>query len=159
MRSPGARIAILLGSAVLLVGLFAVLRGRDDDDGPTTAAQTTRATTAGPTTTTVLTTTPTTTAPTTTRPPNPGPRVIRVVVRDGRPVGGVRSARVRQNARIRIVVTADVSDHVHLHGYDLTADVAPGQPARIALRATIAGRFEVELEDRGLPILELEVRP
>jgi hypothetical protein len=148
----------LLGSAVLLVGLFVVLRGRDDDDVQTTAAQTTTATTAG-TTTTVTTTTPTTTAPTTTRPPSPGPRVIRVVVRDGRPVGGVRSARVRQNARIRIVVTADVSDHVHLHGYDLTADVAPGQPARIALRATLPGRFEVELEDRGLPILELEVRP
>jgi hypothetical protein len=52
-----------------------------------------------------------------------------------------------------------VSDHVHLHGYDIVRDVAPGRPAVIRFRATTAGRFEVELEDRGLQIAELEVRP
>jgi heme/copper-type cytochrome/quinol oxidase subunit 2 len=66
---------------------------------------------------------------------------------------------VRENQRIRLVVTSDVSDHVHLHGYDLMVDVAPGRPGRLTLRATVPGRFEVELEDRRLQILELEVRP
>jgi hypothetical protein len=48
---------------------------------------------------------------------------------------------------------------VHLHGYDVMVDVAPGKPARLRFKATIPGRFEVELEDRGLHIAELEVRP
>ncbi len=34
-----------------------------------------------------------------------------------------------------LVVTAEVTDHVHLHGYDLMADVAPGKPARIEFTA------------------------
>jgi hypothetical protein len=56
-------------------------------------------------------------------------------------------------------VRADVSDHVHLHGYDIMRDVSPGRPARLRFRATIPGRFEVELEDRRLQIAQLEVRP
>ena len=34
---------------------------------------------------------------------------------------------VPKDTRLRIVVIADVSDHVHVHGYDLMADVAPGR--------------------------------
>jgi hypothetical protein len=56
-------------------------------------------------------------------------------------------------------VRADVSDHVHLHGYDVFRDVSPGGPARLRFRATIPGRFEVELEDRKLQIAQIEVRP
>ena len=58
-----------------------------------------------------------------------------------------------------IVVRCELSDHVHLHGYDLMADVGPGTPATIRFTATAPGRFEIELEDRGLQIAELEVRP
>ncbi len=58
-----------------------------------------------------------------------------------------------------LVVRADVSDHVHLHGYDLMADVAPGAPARLRFTADVPGRFEVELEDLGVPIADLQVRP
>jgi hypothetical protein len=56
-------------------------------------------------------------------------------------------------------VTADVVDHVHLHGYDLFADVAPGQPAKLEFNAETPGRFELELEERHALIAELEVRP
>jgi hypothetical protein len=80
-------------------------------------------------------------------------------VAGGNVAGGVKTVPVLQNAQIVLVVRADVSDEVHVHGYDVMQDVAPGAPARIALRATIPGRFEVELEDRKLRILELEVRP
>ena len=84
---------------------------------------------------------------------------VRLVVRGGRAVGGLRRVRIEQGRRVVLVVTADIADHVHLHGYDLMADVGPGAPAQIAFRARIPGRFEVELEDRGLPLAELEVRP
>ena len=56
-------------------------------------------------------------------------------------------------------MTSDVADHVHLHGYDLMANVAPGAPATIRFTADAPGRFEIELEDLGLQIAELEVRP
>jgi hypothetical protein len=55
------------------------------------------------------------------------------------------------------VVRADVEDEVHLHGYDLSADVAPGQAARITFTADVAGEFEVELEELGIPLAELTV--
>ena len=58
-----------------------------------------------------------------------------------------------------LVVTSDVADEVHLHGYDISRDVAAGGTARIAFRATIPGRFEVELEDRGVQIADMTVEP
>ena len=92
--------------------------------------------------------------------PTPAPPVtVRITVRDGRPVGGIARPAVDQGDRVVLVVRADVTDHVHVHGYDLFADVTPERNARLAFRATIPGRFEIELEDRHVPIAELTVRP
>ena len=92
-------------------------------------------------------------------PPKPKVQTVRIVVRGGKVVGGLERATIEQGKKVAIVVGADVSDHVHLHGYDKFADVAPRKPARLVFVASIPGRFEVELEDRGLPIADLEVRP
>ena len=77
----------------------------------------------------------------------------------GIPKGGVVRESTDKGDRVVVLVTSDVSDEVHVHGYDLMSDVAPGAPARIAFRATIPGRFEIELEDRGVQIAELTVNP
>ena len=66
---------------------------------------------------------------------------------------------VRKPQRVELVVHSDVADEVHVHGYDLMRDVAPGSPARIGFAATIPGRFEIELEGRGVQIAELTVNP
>ena len=84
---------------------------------------------------------------------------MRIRVVGGAPQGGIVRKTVDQGDRVVIVVTSDVADHVHLHGYDIMRDVAPGRPARIPFRATVPGRFEVELEDRSLQIADLTVRP
>ena len=118
----------------------------DDEASPTTTETTTTETTAETTTET-------------TEPAPPAPTTIRITVRDGRPVGGIARPSVRQGDRVVLVVRSNVADHVHVHGYDLFADVAPGRRARIAFRATIPGRFEIELEDRHVPIAELTVNP
>jgi hypothetical protein len=60
---------------------------------------------------------------------------------------------------VALVVRSALTDHVHVHGYDLMADVAPGAPATIRFTADAPGRFEIELEESGLQIAELEVRP
>jgi len=67
---------------------------------------------------------------------------------------------VSRGDQITVHVTSDgVQDEVHVHGYDLMADVAPGSPATIRFTADAPGRFDIELENTGVQIAELEVRP
>ena len=82
-----------------------------------------------------------------------------IVVQDGASVGGIERLSVDKGDKVTLVVSADLVEEVHLHGYDLSADVAPGKKARIVFEATVPGRFEIELEERGIQIGELEVRP
>lgn len=132
----------LFGSGFLLASC-----GGDDGES---AATTTETTTTSETTTTTTETT---------RPPPPGPTEIRIVVVDGAPKGGIVREKVEKNDRVVLIVRSDVPDHVHLHGYDIMRDVAPGKPARLPFKATIPGRFEVELEDRGVQIADITVTP
>ena len=84
---------------------------------------------------------------------------LEVSVVAGKPDGGVQHLTVDKGDEVTVRVTSDgVEDEVHVHGYDLMQDVAPGAPAEITFKADIAGRFEIELEDAGTPIGELEVR-
>jgi hypothetical protein len=144
------KVVLGVAGAAILVALFVVLRPDDGDDDQASPPP-------PPATTTTARTTTRATTTTTARPA--GPTTIRIVVRGGRVVGGLRRARLERGDRAVLVVRADVTDHVHLHGYDIMRDVAPGRPARLRFRATIPGRFEVELEDRRLQIAQLEVRP
>jgi hypothetical protein len=82
-----------------------------------------------------------------------------VDVVNGAPKGGIVRASVDRGERVALVVSSDVADEIHLHGYDLSRDVAAGGTARIVFVARLPGRFEVELEHRGTPIAELTVRP
>jgi hypothetical protein len=136
-------------AAVVTVAVGFVLVRPDDDES--TEATATAATTAP--------TGPTTTAETT--PTEPQPEVTRMVVRvrGGRSIDGIVRATASKGERVVVTVGSDVSDHVHVHGYNLFADVRPGQPARIEFRATLTGRFEIELEDRGRQIAQLTVVP
>jgi heme/copper-type cytochrome/quinol oxidase subunit 2 len=152
------RIALAAAAVAVLVALFFVFRPGDDDE---TAGETTTTTagTTSATTTTGTTETTTTTTATTTAPARSKALVIRIKVEDGQVAGGIQRATIPKGRIVRLVVRADVSDEVHLHGYDVMRDVAPGKPARLRFRATIPGRFEVELESRKLLIAELEVSP
>ena len=65
---------------------------------------------------------------------------------------------VAKGADVVIRVTDDVEEPIHLHGYDIETDAAPGQPAEIAFTADVPGVFEVELEDSGTLLFEIEVK-
>jgi hypothetical protein len=139
-------------AALALFGAGALLAscGSDDADVATTTGTPTTETTTTETTTTEATTTP---------PPPPKPTTIRIVVENGAPKGGIFRETVDKGDRVVLVVRSDVSDHVHLHGYDIMRDVSPGRTARLPFRATIPGRFEVELEDRAVQIADITVQP
>ena len=142
------RLLIGLGVIVALVALFLVFRpGDDDEDGAGTTAPTTA----------VAPPTPTETAPATTAPPE---RVSLVVtIRSGEPVDEIVRANAKKGDPILLVVRSDVADEVHVHGYDLSSAVGPGKPVRMQFRATLTGRFEIELEGRGKQIAQLTVLP
>jgi hypothetical protein len=140
------RLALVAGGLAVAVVLFFVLRDNGNDNGK--SATSTQATTSTQTTT-----------QTTTPPPPPKPQVATIVYRNGRVVGGLKHISTTKGKRLTVVVNADVSDEVHVHGYDLKRNVAPGAPGRISFRATLPGRFVIELESRGFQIAELEVQP
>jgi hypothetical protein len=145
---------VLAVSALALAGCG----GSSNSSGATSSPATTTeaATTTTPTAATT-TTAPTTTATPTTTAAN-APVTIRVVVKGGKPVGGIQRATVKKGQKVAIVVHSDVADEVHVHGYDLKKDVAAGGTVRIVFPATIVGEFEAELESRGLQIVDFTVK-
>jgi ABC-type glycerol-3-phosphate transport system substrate-binding protein len=112
-------------------------------------------TTASSTETTTTDTTATTGTTTTTEAEMP--TVVRIVVVNGAPKGGIVRKTVDKGDRVVLVVKSDVADEIHLHGYDLSRDVAAGGTARLPFTAKLPGRFEVELEQRGVQIADLTV--
>jgi hypothetical protein len=143
-----ARLVLLVATVLAAVVLFLVLR--PDDEEPARSATTTSETTTS--TATATETGGTTTAET------PSAVRIRIQAR-GDGSGSIRRVTIERGQRVTLIVSADVVDHVHVHGYDLMADVAPGSAARITFKASVPGRFEVELEERALQIAELRVGP
>jgi hypothetical protein len=87
------------------------------------------------------------------------PAVATVVVKNAKPVGGVKRLTFKHNGRIVFVVKSDTADEVHFHGYDVGKDVKAGGSVRFNVKATIEGRFEVELEEHKEQIAEVEVQP
>lgn len=154
MNPDFRKVALIAASLGLLVSLFFALRPDDDDAAATTvAATTTEATTteAPP---------PATTEQATTTSPPAEPKAVRArIVVPGDVAPTVKRFSVQRDRQVVLVIESDLADEVHVHGYDLMADVAPGAPATLRFKATAPGLFEIELEDRGVQIGELEVRP
>ena len=108
---------------------------------------------------TTTTDTTTTTTDTTTTTEAEKPTEVKVVVVNGSPQGGIVRQTVNKDDQVVLVVTSDVADEIHLHGYDKAKDVAAGGTVRLPFKATIPGRFEAELESRGFQIAEITVEP
>jgi FtsP/CotA-like multicopper oxidase with cupredoxin domain len=139
MRSTGARVGTLIVLVAVAVGLFIVLSGNDDDNGGGGSGSTTSATDS------------------TGSNPSGG---TTITVQDDKPVGGIQTIEVSKGDQVHFtVISKNVSDEVHVHGYDLMQDVAPGKPVTFDFTADIEGVFEAELEDAHAQILELRVNP
>lgn len=84
-------------------------------------------------------------------------QVITITVNKGRVTGPSGRVTVKKNDQVQIVVTSDVTDKIHLTGYDKRAAAAAGVPASLDFKATIAGSFEVELENKPLLLVKLTI--
>jgi FtsP/CotA-like multicopper oxidase with cupredoxin domain len=157
--SRTGRIALVVAAVAIAVLAFVIAQPGDDEDGgeraATTPAQTDTGNGGGAT------------APAETEeepPPPPEPEVTRIRMRDGEVAGGPQDIEVERGDTVRIVVTSDAPDEIHLHGYDITRRPAPGRPARFQFRADAEGAFEIESHvaaDAGLDplVARLVVQP
>ncbi len=84
--------------------------------------------------------------------------VIDITVDDGGVVGGIVDASVGIGEIVRINIESSVAEEFHLHVYDITATLVPGESAELTFTADIPGVFEAELEGSSLQILNLEVK-
>jgi hypothetical protein len=152
---PATRIALLAAVVVIAVVGFVVLKPDDDDETGSSAS------TATPTTETTSTTGKGDKPAKPQKPEQPpSPPVAKVRIgADAQPVGGVRELEFGKGQQVEFIVDSQVEDHVHVHGYDIMKDVAPGKPVKFSFEGDIDGQFEVELEDRAVEIISLRVVP
>ncbi|HEV7807065.1 MAG TPA: hypothetical protein VGO80_14680 [Solirubrobacteraceae bacterium] len=144
--SRSSRILAAAATVVVLVIAFVVLSPGGDDD--TTPATTSTTSTVGATSTTA--------AP----PQPPAPNRAAIVVRAGKPVGGIEKIKLKKGSRAIIQVSSpDTSDEIHIHGYDLKKDLKAGGQVRFMFTAKTDGIYEIELEDAGVQIAQLVVEP
>ena len=84
---------------------------------------------------------------------------VTVTVANGEPVGGVQKLVVKKGGTIDLTINSDVEDEVHFHGYDIHKDVDAGGSVHFELAADKEGDFEVEFEDAGLQVADVQVQP
>jgi heme/copper-type cytochrome/quinol oxidase subunit 2 len=82
---------------------------------------------------------------------------LTVDVTGGQPSGDTGRVPVDLGEQVTLTVTSDTADEFHLHGYDLEAELVPGEPATLTFTADIAGVFEGELHEAGTVLLGLQV--
>ncbi|MDN5914338.1 MAG: hypothetical protein L0I76_04405 [Pseudonocardia sp.] len=90
--------------------------------------------------------------------PAPAVRTVNVSYRGGQVAGDTGTVPITRGESVRIVVTSDVADEVHLHGYDQEAELPAGRPVTLAFTADIPGEFELELHGSGAQLATLQVR-
>src|SRR4051812_35147313 len=139
--SRNQRLGLLAGAVVVLVVGFIVLKPGSDDSSDSSSDSTTPAASAGATTA------------------QPKAVATTIVVRDAKPVGGVKVLKFKKGDKIAFAVDSDTADEIHVHGYDKHADIPKGGTVRFNFPGKIDGKFVVELENHKQEIASLEVAP
>lgn len=143
--SRSVRVPVLtLGAALLLTGC-----GTED---PSTAAETVPSA--------VPSVSPRAVEPAVPASPSPAAddaQLISVSVAGGEVTGDTGRVEVPLGAKVRLNVTSDVADEVHVHGVDRYVDVSPTQTSSVEFVADQPGVFEVELHDAGTVLTRLQV--
>ncbi|MCU1591778.1 MAG: uncharacterized protein JWP11_3034 [Frankiales bacterium] len=85
-------------------------------------------------------------------------QTIHITYAGGKVSGAGAVVKVKQNSTVALVVTSDVADEVHLHGYDKMADVTKGGTVTILFKATLPGKWECELEKLKHRLVFLQVQ-
>ena len=84
-------------------------------------------------------------------------QTLSLTVAHGKVTGDTGRVKVALGTRVRITVTSDVADEIHVHTYDLTQEISANQPGSVEFVADKPGIIEVELEHAKLPLTHLAI--
>jgi hypothetical protein len=87
----------------------------------------------------------------------PGAVTVTAAFAQGRADPAPHRVPVAVGSTVQVRVSSDKVVQVHIHGYDLEYDAAPGTPGCVSFVADRAGLFDVEAHPDTL-LLQLEVR-
>ncbi len=87
----------------------------------------------------------------------PGVKEINITVLAGKVTPAPDRVEVSKGQTVRITVRSDVTDVVHVHGYDKAAALQPDKPATVEFVADRDGLYEVETHVTKLQLLQLAV--
>jgi len=90
--------------------------------------------------------------------PITGPNA-RITIVDGWRASGPEIIRFSQGDTVNLEFTSNQADELHLHGYDITLQLAPNQSANLIFTAEHTGRFGYELHKADREIGVIEVYP
>jgi FtsP/CotA-like multicopper oxidase with cupredoxin domain len=149
--SRAQRLTFLAIAVVIAIVAVLVLTsaGSDEEEADTTRA------TATPTATAEAPEGEATETPTATPTPTPTPKPQPPLLRAGK----VTDLRFTEGETVRFRVRSDTPEEIHVHGYDITEEIPPGDPTTVTFPAEITGIFEIEFHGSGEVIGELRVDP
>jgi hypothetical protein len=141
MQSRAARLGLLAAVIAVAVVLFVVLQDNGDDNGDSGAS--------------------TNTGSVATQGGSSSPVEV-LTVKNGEPVGGVKTLTYAKGDQVRLEVRLDTpEEEVHVHGYEIEKP-AEQSPVRLSFPANLDGIFEIELhklDGTETQIAELRVNP
>ena len=96
--------------------------------------------------------------------PQAAPRTFEIRIEQRRVPQAQRVLRATEGERVELRWSADQPLLLHLHGYDIETQVAPGSPAVTAFTARLTGRFPVAIHGesgrhRHGALLHVEIYP
>jgi plastocyanin len=83
---------------------------------------------------------------------------ITVSVKDGKVTPPTHRQQIAKGDTVKLVVTTDKADEVHVHGVNIEKETEANKPITITFVAKDAGIYEVETHKSNLQLLQLEVR-
>jgi hypothetical protein len=134
--SRNQRFALLGLAAVVIVVAFVIAQSGGNDSKDSSSTSTTDNGTGGA-----------------------APQANIVVVKNAKPVGGIKRLTFKKGGTVDFTVKSDTADEIHFHGYDIGKEVKAGGSVHFKTPAKIDGRFEVELENHKEQIADVEVTP
>ena len=76
-------------------------------------------------------------------------REFEISIRDRRVEGSALTLRVKRGETVLLRFRADEAVSLHVHGYDVQANLSPAAPDSIRFEAKVAGRFPITAHEFG----------
>jgi uncharacterized lipoprotein YajG len=83
---------------------------------------------------------------------------IEVAVKGGKVQPPTHRVKVAKGTEVRLLVTSDKADELHVHGYEIEEELPAGEQVTVDFTADQTGVFEIETHETELQLAQLEVR-